>query len=105
MADKYSFHVKGVTLHLPDGDLILNAGQNMTIFPSGDLITFAAVIPKGVTSINGVSGDVTLDAGPGITIDVTGSKITISTGDAYVTEGGFSSYVTEDGASTYIPEA
>lgn len=46
MASKYQFHPYGVTISLPDGDVILNAGANMTILPQGNLITFAAAGPS-----------------------------------------------------------
>jgi hypothetical protein len=54
MANKATFHPYGITLNLPDGDVILNAGSNMTIFPQGKLITFAAQIPTNLV-INGLT--------------------------------------------------
>lgn len=46
MANKASFHVRGIVLPLADGtNVVLNAGDNMTILPQGDLITFAAQFP------------------------------------------------------------
>lgn len=54
MASKAAFHVKGIVLTLADGqEVILNAGENMQIFPSGDLITFSAQFPNAV--INNVT--------------------------------------------------
>ncbi len=102
---KAPFNSYGVTLRLPDGDQILNAGDNMTIFPSGNLITFAAQIPKGVTSINGLRGDINFEAGDGITIGITGNTIKIQTGNGYVAESGFNLYVTEDGTGNYVTES
>jgi len=46
MTSKASFNPYGVTLHFPDGDVVLNAGAGMTILPNGDLITFSAQIPS-----------------------------------------------------------
>lgn len=104
MANKASFHPYGISLTLPDGDVVLNAGDNMTILPQGNLITFAAQFPKVVTSINGISGDVILESGDGITIGITGNRINIQTGNTYVAESGFDIYVTEDGSGNYILE-
>lgn len=43
MGNRYNFNAYGVTLNLADGrSVVLNAGSGMTIFPSGDLITFSA---------------------------------------------------------------
>lgn len=53
MANKAGFTPYGVTLNLPNGDVTLNAGNNMTILPQGNLITFAAQIPNAV--INNVT--------------------------------------------------
>lgn len=56
MASKAAFHVKGIVLALADGqEVILNAGQNMEIFPSGDLITFSAQVPPGTVINNTVA--------------------------------------------------
>jgi len=51
VTSKATFHPNGITLSLPDGDVVLNAGNNMTILPQGDLITFSAQVPPG-TVIN-----------------------------------------------------
>ncbi len=104
MANKAGFHPYGITIPTPDGDVILNAGNNMTILPQGNFVTFSADFPKSITSINGLTGDVNLVAGPGITLNITGNNITIQTGDSYVTEVGFDTYVTEDGLDTYVVE-
>lgn len=52
MANKASFNIRGITLHLPDGDVTLNAGTNMTIFPQGDLITFSVQLPPNIVYSN-----------------------------------------------------
>ena len=52
MKNKYSFNVNGVTLSLPNGDVVLNAGANITIKPSGALITFSATIPSNLVVNN-----------------------------------------------------
>lgn len=52
MASKASFNVNGITLNLPDGDVILNAGTNMTIFPQGNFITFSVQLPPGIVINN-----------------------------------------------------
>ncbi len=98
------FHPYGISLKTADGDVVLNAGSNMRIFPQGNFVTFSAEFPKAITSINGLTGDVNLIAGDGISIGITGNNITIQTGNAYVSEGGFDFYVTEDGLSTYVTE-
>lgn len=54
MATKAPFHPYGVVLSLPDGNVILNAGNNMTIFPNGKLITFSAQVPSN-TVINNIT--------------------------------------------------
>ncbi len=105
VSNNTSFHAYGVALHCADGDVILNAGANMTIQPAGNLVVFSAQIPDNVSSINGATGDVTLVAGPGITIDTAGSVITIFAGDGYVSENGLSAYVTEDASNYYITES
>lgn len=106
MTGKAQFHPYGISLALSDGnEVVLNAGPNMTIFPQGDLITFAAQIPPNVASINGATGPINLVAGPGITIDTAGTTITIFTGDGYVSESGTSAYVTEDSSSYYVTES
>lgn len=47
-----NFNAYGVTLHTSDGDYVLNAGANMTIFPQGNLITFAVQLPAGMVINN-----------------------------------------------------
>src|SRR5579859_3433306 len=42
MVNKYTFQPYGVVVSCPSGNVTLNAGQNMTILPQGDLITFAS---------------------------------------------------------------
>lgn len=54
MASKSDFHPYGVSLALPSGEVVLSAGDNMTIFPQGNFITFAAQIPAGAV-INNVT--------------------------------------------------
>lgn len=54
MANKAGFHPYGITIPTPDGDIILNAGNNMTIQPQGNFITFAAEFPGGAV-INNVN--------------------------------------------------
>lgn len=54
MASKATFHPYGITINLPDGDVVLNAGANMTIFPQGNMITFAAQIAPN-TVINNIT--------------------------------------------------
>lgn len=49
VSNSSTFHVRGVTLNLEGGDqVILNAGEYMTIFPSGELITFAVQLPPNL---------------------------------------------------------
>lgn len=46
---KAIFNIRGITLTLANGEqVILNAGENMQIFPSSDMITFSAQIPNAV---------------------------------------------------------
>lgn len=51
---KATFHVRGIVVSGPDGDVVLNAGQNITIFPQGNLITIAAEIPSNLV-LNGTT--------------------------------------------------
>ncbi len=46
------FNPFGIIVSSPSGDLVLNAGPNMTIYPSGNLVTFSAEIPSGVVINN-----------------------------------------------------
>lgn len=56
MTGKASFHIRGIVLQLADGtSVVLNAGENMTILPQGDLITFAAQVPPGTVINNTVA--------------------------------------------------
>lgn len=51
MASKAAFNIRGITLTLANGEqVILNAGENIQIFPSGDLITFSAQFPNAVVN-------------------------------------------------------
>lgn len=53
VSNSSTFHTRGVVLNLDGGEqVILNAGDNMTIFPSGELITFAAQLPPNVVFNN-----------------------------------------------------
>lgn len=52
MATTYTFNSRGVTVSSPTGDVILNAGDNITILPSGDLITFSVQLPPNVVLNN-----------------------------------------------------
>jgi hypothetical protein len=99
-----TFHVYGAVLNLPDGDIALVAGNNITITPAFGSLTIAAQIPASLTSINGIMGAANLEAGPGVTINITGNNIQIGLGDSYVTESGFNVYVTEDGLNNYVVE-
>lgn len=99
-----SFNAYGVTLQTPNGQVNLMAGPNITIWPQGDAVVVSAQIPLDVSSLNGIRNAIELDAGPGITINITGNKIQIGLGDSYVAEGGFDVYVTEDGSGNYITE-
>lgn len=45
MGSKAAFHPYGIVLDLPSGQVVLNAGPNMRIFPQGNLITFQADMP------------------------------------------------------------
>lgn len=47
-----SFSAYGTILHLPDGDMILGAGTNIQIFPSGNMITISAPTPANVVLNN-----------------------------------------------------
>lgn len=47
-----SFTAYGITLHLPDGDVILNAGANITLQPAGDMVIISAQIPANVVFNN-----------------------------------------------------
>lgn len=51
MAGKAAFNIRGIILTLANGEqVVLNAGENMQIFPSGDLITFSAQFPNAVVN-------------------------------------------------------
>ncbi len=63
----------------------------------------------GVTSLNGLLGDITLVAGAGFPYAITtvGQEIVFDSplvGTGYVAEDGTTLYVTEDGLNIYIPE-
>ncbi len=42
------FHVRGVTLHLQEGDVILLPGDNMQMQQQGNTVTFTASVPANV---------------------------------------------------------
>jgi len=48
-----SFSPHGVIIPTVNGNMVLNAGANMTIFPNGNLVTFAAQIPNAVVNNSG----------------------------------------------------
>lgn len=52
MTSPSSFHAYGVTLHLPDGDVILSSGSNVTIQPAGDTIIFSVQLPPNIVFNN-----------------------------------------------------
>lgn len=54
------------------------AGAGITITESGGVVTFASTATSGVTTLNGVSGAVTLAATPGISITAAGQTLTIA---------------------------
>lgn len=52
MPSPSSFHAYGVSLHLPDGDVILTSGNNVTIQPAGDTIIFSVQLPSNIVFNN-----------------------------------------------------
>ena len=53
VSNSSTFHAYGIAIALADGStIVLNAGANITIQPSGNLITFAAQIPSNVVFNN-----------------------------------------------------
>lgn len=56
MTNKAKFHPYGVVIKTSDGDIILNAGEGMTIFPNGDMVVFSSQPPAGIIANgNGVA--------------------------------------------------
>lgn len=49
-----SFSPHGVVIPTSNGNMVLNAGANMTILPNGNLVTFSAQIPNAVVNNSGV---------------------------------------------------
>ena len=45
MANKAPFNIYGITIPTADGEIVLNAGANMTILPQGNFVTFSAQFP------------------------------------------------------------
>lgn len=62
---KATFHIRGIVVSGPDGDVVLNAGQNITIFPQGNIITFAVDTSSLITSAGGKKYDVQINNGSG----------------------------------------
>lgn len=48
ISNKDTFHPYGAMLSFPDGDIILVAGNNITITPAGGTLTIASQVPPGV---------------------------------------------------------
>ncbi len=53
---KIGFHPHGIVIPTPEGDVVLIAGDNMTILPSGDVATFSVQIPPLPIIIGTITG-------------------------------------------------
>lgn len=61
------------------GDVVLAAGANITLTPSGNTITIASPGGgggSGVSAVNSLTGNITLAAGAGLSVNTAGSTVT-----------------------------
>lgn len=53
VSNRDTFHPYGAILKLPDGDIILAAGNNITITPAAGMLTISAIVPPSGGSTSG----------------------------------------------------
>lgn len=71
MATKTAFHPYGIVLSSPSGEVVLNAGENITLLPQGNILTISAQFPPTNSFLTNITGLIT--AGANIAISGAGT--------------------------------
>lgn len=97
MASKATFHPYGIVLSSPSGEVVLNAGENITLLPQGNILTISAQFPSTNNFLTNITGLIT----SGTNVTITGAGTSAS---PYVinSSGGGSSFTWSEITTTTV---